>query len=85
MNYVTLNLGLGGLFTRITPKQAIEGYNSPFLEVLKNTPVYMGGDATINPFISIDNAITNPVNNSISMMTGQTNYTLTRQYGLWMD
>lgn len=54
LNYVTLNIGLGGLFTKVTPKQAIEGYTDARLAMLQQTPVYMGGDATINPFLSID-------------------------------
>lgn len=51
LRYQTLNLGLGGLFTLRTPREYIEGYLDPKLEMLLMTPVYMGGDQTINPYL----------------------------------
>jgi hypothetical protein len=45
----------------------------------------MGGDQTLNPFLSFNAPSTHPANNSISLMTGVDNYELTRTMGLWMD
>lgn len=52
--FVALNFGLGGLFTQKTPRQMIEGYIDPVLQRIYDTPIYMGGDQTISPFLSID-------------------------------
>ena len=38
------------------------------------TPVYMGGDQTVNAFLSIDAPVTHPSNNPISFFTGVDNY-----------
>jgi hypothetical protein len=43
----------------------------------------MGGEATINPFLSIEQNVVSPANNSVSLMTGETDFALTRQFGLW--
>jgi len=53
--YTALNFGLGGFFTPLTPRQVIEGYYSPELEARSKTPVYLGGDINVNPWISADN------------------------------
>lgn len=84
LRYLTLNLGLGGLFTKQTPRNYIEGFNDPALEVLKATPVYMGGDQTVDPFLSIDTPPTHPKDNQISFFTGVDSYELTRTMGLWL-
>ena len=44
LRYNTLNNGLGGLFTLRTPREYINGFTDPKLEMLNTTPVYMGGD-----------------------------------------
>lgn len=31
IRYLALNLGMGGLFTQLTPRMLIEGYQNPFL------------------------------------------------------
>lgn len=44
----------------------------------------MGGDATLNTWISIDPPNTrSPTNNAMSFLTGATDEDATRQYGLW--
>ena len=50
-----LNFGLGGWFVELTPKQLIEGYVDPVMEKMSKTPLYLGGDMTLNPWVSIDN------------------------------
>ena len=49
---------------------------------IASKPVYMGGDATVNPFIQID-SVYPPTSNPISFFTGESDYSLTRTYGLW--
>jgi hypothetical protein len=44
----------------------------------------MGGDQTMDPFLSLNAPPTHPANNSISFMTGVDNYELTRTVGLWI-
>jgi hypothetical protein len=44
----------------------------------------MGGDQTMDPFLSLNAPPTHPANNSISFMTGVDNYELTRTFGLWI-
>jgi hypothetical protein len=78
-------MGLGGLFTFKTPRQYIEGFTDPLISVLNETPVYMGGDQTVSPFLSLDAPTTHPANNPISFMTGADNYALTRTMGLWLN
>ena len=85
LRYLTLNFGLGGLFTFKTPRQFIEGFYDANLEALYNTPIYMGGDKTINPFLSLNMRTTNPQNNPISFFTGVDDFELTRQMGSWLD
>ena len=54
------------------------------LQAIYDTPIYMGGDQTINPFLSIDEPVTHPLNNPISFFTGESSYELTRTMGLWL-
>lgn len=82
--YIALNFGLGGLFIKKTPREMIEGYVDPVLQQIYDTPIYMGGDQTISPFLSIDKTVTHPENNSISFFTGESSYELTRTMGLWL-
>jgi len=44
VRYVTLNLGLEGLFVYKSPRELIEGYTDNLLSNLAKTPVYKGGD-----------------------------------------
>lgn len=81
---MTLNHGLGGLFTLRTPREYIEGFADPNIEALNETPVYMGGDQTVSSFLSLDAPSTHPPNNPISFLTGEDNYKLTRVMGLWL-
>ena len=53
LNYVAVNIGLGGLFTKRTSREIIEGYFDPILtEIDTATNLYYGGDPNLNPFIS---------------------------------
>jgi hypothetical protein len=76
---------MGGLYTPVSPQMAIDGYTDPYLAKMAARPAYMGGDATINPFLSIEQSAVSPPNNLVSLMTGETNFAQTRQYGLWLD
>jgi hypothetical protein len=49
IRYVTLNLGMGGLFMPLTPSAAFNGYTNPFLEKMQSLPVYMGGSVSPLP------------------------------------
>lgn len=83
--YLALNFGLGGWFTKITPRTLIEGYDDPVLKKLSQTPLYLGGDMTVNPWISIDNNTpTKPMNAPISLNTGESDDTLTKQTMSWL-
>jgi len=49
-------------------------------------PIFMGGDKTINPFLSVDNnPVTKPANAAITMMTGENNSAETRQVVSWLN
>lgn len=54
ITYLTLNLGLGGLYKKLTPRQVIEGYMDPVLYKVQQTPVYMLGNPTISTYVSAD-------------------------------
>jgi hypothetical protein len=45
----------------------------------------MGGDQTINPFLSLNMPPNHPQNNAMSFFTGVDNYQLTRQMRYWLD
>jgi hypothetical protein len=67
------------IYTLITPRMAIEGYNDAFLTKMSQTPFLELG-MFIHPWISIDNAIYEQKNNTqINLNTGYSNYTLTGQ------
>ena len=54
LKFVAVNIGLGGLFTRRTPCEIIEGYSDPVLtEIETDTNLYEGGDLGFSPFISL--------------------------------
>lgn len=52
--YVTINFGLGGFFTKRSAKEMLEGYTDNSLLKVKQTPVYLGGDLTVDPFLSLN-------------------------------
>jgi len=83
--FVTVNYGVTGMFTYKTPREMIEGYSDPIIEKLNATPVYQGGDQLTSPVLSLDNPPTHPVDNPISLFTGEGNYLNTRRYGAWLD
>ena len=47
--------GFGALFTPITPKQLMEGYDDPVIKEISLTPPEAGGDPTVDYFLSINN------------------------------
>lgn len=84
VRYVALNFGLGGLFTKRTPRDFIEGYTDPHLSWMQNTPVYLGGDKTVNSWIQVDPPTsTTPSNNQFTFFTGEGNPDMTRTYAIW--
>ena len=85
LRYVTINIGLNGLFIEITPRQLIEGYTDPLIQTLSEMPVYQGGDQTTSSFLSIDMPPTHPKNNRIALFTGVDDSSLTRRVARWMD
>jgi hypothetical protein len=67
------------IYTLITPRTAIEGYNDAFLTKMSQTPFLELG-MMIDPWISIDTALYEQKNNSpITLNTGALNYTMTAQ------
>lgn len=54
LRYVALNFGLGGIMMNYLPGFYIPGYTDEPLLKMEQTPVYMGGDATVDPFVSIN-------------------------------
>ena len=60
LRYTIIQGGLFGMFTEKTPKQLVEGYIDPLIGSMSLNPVYMGGDQTTSPFLSIAYAPTNP-------------------------
>ena len=74
--YSALNFGLGGFFAKLTPRQVIEGYYDDVLTQYSATPVYMGGDPSVDPWISTDNvSATKPANIPVQFNTGTSDYT----------
>ena len=67
----------------------IEGYYDPLIMQLANLPIYLGGDTTNSPYLSIDQSPTNSANNMIAFLSGtgdnKQDYLLTRQYAKWMN
>lgn len=85
LRFITIEMGLTGMYTKKSPREMIEGYNDPLIETLYTMPVYMGGDQTTSPFLSLDVAPTHPANNRIAFFTGVDDYKLTRTYGQWLE
>lgn len=91
MRYVTIQAGLGGIYTKKSPRQIIEGYNDTMIETLRAMPAYAGGDQTKDPLLAINKSATNPEGNVIGFFSGDTgkgspdySYLLTRQYAQWL-
>lgn len=84
LRFVTVNFGLEGMITYLSPRQMIEGYTDPLVATLNKTPLYMGGDNTTSSFLSLNNPPTHPKNNTIAFFTGEDDYTMTRTYGQWL-
>lgn len=51
---------------------------------MNQKPVYMWGDKSMDPFISIDSPITKPANNQIAFFTGYEDPSMTRQMAQWV-
>ena len=73
------------MFTERSPREVIEGYLDPLIENVNQKPVYNGGDSTIDPFISVNQPITNPPDNPIAFFTGTDNYLYTRMLARWLN
>jgi len=90
LKYVAFQAGLNGLFTCKTPRQIIEGYEDPLVKQLAGAEVYLGGDQTQSPFLSSDKSPTNPSDNTVEFLSGDTpdssakSYLFTRQYVGWL-
>ena len=63
MKHVAINFGLSSLITQRSPREMIEGYIDPLIETLNETPVFMGGDNTTSPFLSLSKPPTLPNDN----------------------
>ena len=48
-----------------SPREVLEGYNDPLIEELNSMYVYLGGDQTTSPFLSLNADPTTPANNPI--------------------
>ena len=64
----------------------ITGYTDPVINEMNVFPVFMGGDLSLNPLLSVDNnPVTKPANAAITMYTGTTNPDLTRRTVSWLE
>lgn len=72
LKYVTFQAGLDGMFTVKTPKQIVEGYPDNLVYSLSQQPVYKGGDQTQDPVLSVDQGVTNPRDNEVAYLSGDT-------------
>ena len=71
LQFVTLNYGLEGLFSKRTPREMLEGFIDPLQTRMYNTPVYIiGGDQIHSTNISIANMTMSSYDNSVSFFTG---------------
>lgn len=77
--------GLGGLFIEKTVKEYIEGYEDKILAEASMQTLEEGGDPTIDPWISINDNPTNPINSTDCFFVGDDKSILTRQYGMWLN
>ena len=71
------------MFYYKTPREYIEGYNDPLILAMQDIPVYLGGDKTTPPFMSLIADPTSPANNSVSFFTGTDDPIFIRSYALW--
>jgi len=85
IKYVALNFGLGGMFTYRSPRTFIEGYTDPVLSNLASSPIFWGGDGTVNPWIQVDPNNSTSLNNSVSYYSGDGNGLLTRTFNAWYN
>lgn len=85
LRFVTVNFGLSGLLGYYTPREVIEGYNDPLIQQLNSMPIYEGGDITTSPFLAMNKPPTHPANNTVAFFTGEEDYTMTREYGTWLN
>ena len=85
LKMLMIEQGMGGLFIEKTVKEYIEGYNDKVLTSAKMQTLEEGGDPTINPWMSINDSPTNPVNSSDCFFVGDDKHTFTRSYGFWMN
>ena len=84
IRFITMNYGVTGMFTYKSPREMIEGYEDPLISKLHDTPVYMGGDQTASPILSLDNPPTHVPDNPVSFFTGEDDYQNTRRYGTYL-
>jgi len=71
---VAINFGLSGVLTVRSPRELIEGYTDPLVAQLATMPIYMGGDATTDPVLALNNPPTHPPNNTVAFFTGVDDY-----------
>lgn len=71
---VAINFGLSGVLTVRSPREVIEGYTDPLVAQLATMPIYMGGDATTDPVLALNNPPTHPTNNTVAFFTGVDDY-----------
>lgn len=81
MLYIAQTFALEPIVVSQTPRQVIEGYTSSFLTMMANMPIYELGDATLDPWISLDTATYTMKNNQqVKLNSGENDYTKTAMY-----
>lgn len=81
MLYVAQTFALEPIVVSQTPRQVIEGYTSSFLTMMASEPIYELGDATLDPWISLDTATYTMKNNQqVKLNSGENDYTQTAMY-----
>lgn len=85
IRFIIIEQGLNGIFQYRTPREYIEGFTDPTVYALSQTPVYAGGDQTVDPFMAINQSPTSPVNNTVVFFTGTDDYMYTRRMARWLD
>ena len=77
--YVAINFGLGGLITKQTPRQIIEGYTDSTVQKINSQSLLKGGDATIDANLSLQYPLSDSKKQRIAFFTGEDEAEISRQ------
>lgn len=83
--FITLEAGMFGMFYKKSPRQYIEGYRDPLLTQLSSMPMFMGGDRTNPPVMSINDAPTTSGVIPVWYLTGEDDKAKLREMVGWYD